>query len=324
MQRSYSHNSLQFMQQQQMLLPQALPFAAHQSHHHTPPQVQLATPSVLARASSHADLAANPKGDQSKHNARGRNAGMVGPPVHIRSNSDTVEKLSWMSMKGSVKRASPGLEGEGLRQQPKGTVLPASVAPVPLTSSPHTLVPLEGGGHNPISSPPGMLPAHEPGGGGLPSVQIHPLTMGYAYDPSGVYGVPQPPNHGMSLGDDGRSMKNAYDILLLSLCHQIEYYFSAENLIRDVYLRSKMDMNGYVLLTEIAKFNRVRSMTTNHKTLWRAVSLSTVLDVCHEGDVCKIRTRQSPQRWLLTNAQEDRVKDNNVQLSPPANTTKAV
>jgi hypothetical protein len=42
-----------------------------------------------------------------------------------------------------------------------------------------------------------------------------------------------------------------------------EYYFSVENLCKDLYLRRQMDNEGYVLLSEIAQFNRVKHITTD-------------------------------------------------------------
>jgi la-related protein 1 len=47
------------------------------------------------------------------------------------------------------------------------------------------------------------------------------------------------------------------------LLAQIEYYFSVENLCRDIYLRSQMDEEGYVPVEIIAAFNRVRAWTTD-------------------------------------------------------------
>lgn len=41
------------------------------------------------------------------------------------------------------------------------------------------------------------------------------------------------------------------------MCLFSEYYFSAENLIYDVYLRKLMDTEGFVDLTEIAQFRRI-------------------------------------------------------------------
>jgi hypothetical protein len=47
--------------------------------------------------------------------------------------------------------------------------------------------------------------------------------------------------------------------LLYAVRLQIEYYFSAENLCRDRYLRDMMDGEGWVNLGVICKFNRMRS-----------------------------------------------------------------
>lgn len=41
------------------------------------------------------------------------------------------------------------------------------------------------------------------------------------------------------------------------LVKQIEYYFSIENLCRDIFLRSKMDTEGFIPVATIAAFNRV-------------------------------------------------------------------
>ena len=39
-----------------------------------------------------------------------------------------------------------------------------------------------------------------------------------------------------------------------------EYYFSVENLCKDLYLRGKMDTQGFVSLGEIVQFNRIRRL----------------------------------------------------------------
>jgi len=44
------------------------------------------------------------------------------------------------------------------------------------------------------------------------------------------------------------------------LLYQIEYYFSVENLCKDLYLRRNMDFNGWVPIPVIADFNRVKSL----------------------------------------------------------------
>jgi hypothetical protein len=42
-----------------------------------------------------------------------------------------------------------------------------------------------------------------------------------------------------------------------------EYYFSRENLQKDFFLRRKMDSEGYLPVTLVASFNRVRSLTND-------------------------------------------------------------
>ena len=42
-----------------------------------------------------------------------------------------------------------------------------------------------------------------------------------------------------------------------------EYYFSRENLQKDFFLRRKMDSEGFLPVTLVASFNRVRSLTND-------------------------------------------------------------
>ncbi|KAI3816323.1 hypothetical protein L1987_16016 [Smallanthus sonchifolius] len=51
--------------------------------------------------------------------------------------------------------------------------------------------------------------------------------------------------------------------LLGSILRQIEYYFSDENLVKDMFLRSHMDDEGWVPITLIAGFQRVQKLTND-------------------------------------------------------------
>ncbi len=54
------------------------------------------------------------------------------------------------------------------------------------------------------------------------------------------------------------------DVLLQSrLLHQIDFYFSEDNLVRDTFLRRQMDESGWVPISVIAKFNRVAQLSTD-------------------------------------------------------------
>ena len=67
--------------------------------------------------------------------------------------------------------------------------------------------------------------------------------------------------------------------LLAAVRAQIEYYFSTENLCRDMYLRGMMDHDGYVKLAEICKFNRIRSFGAPPLMILEAVSSSNVVSL---------------------------------------------
>ncbi|KAJ7550692.1 hypothetical protein O6H91_07G112700 [Diphasiastrum complanatum] len=79
------------------------------------------------------------------------------------------------------------------------------------------------------------------------------------------------------------------------LVKQIEYYFSIENLCRDIFLRSKMDDQGFIPVSVIASFNRVKMLTTNEKLILDALCNSDIVEV--QGD--KLRKRNDWPHWLL-------------------------
>lgn len=80
------------------------------------------------------------------------------------------------------------------------------------------------------------------------------------------------------------------------IVHQIDYYFSNENLIKDEYLRKNMDEHGWVPVTLIANFNKVTQLTENIQQILDAVRSSTVVEV--QGD--KIRKRDDWLRWIMS------------------------
>ncbi|KAF8405437.1 hypothetical protein HHK36_010343 [Tetracentron sinense] len=83
--------------------------------------------------------------------------------------------------------------------------------------------------------------------------------------------------------------------LCAMLVKQIDFYFSNENLIKDTFLRKKMDEQGWVPITLIAGFPRVAQMSNNIQYVLDAVKTSTVLEV--QGD--KVRKRDGWMEWIL-------------------------
>ncbi|KAL9681119.1 hypothetical protein QQ045_012900 [Rhodiola kirilowii] len=81
---------------------------------------------------------------------------------------------------------------------------------------------------------------------------------------------------------------------------QIEYYFSNENLVKDVFLRRHMNAEGWVPMEVVANFPLVKRFATNTKfeninNIFELMQNSLTLEV-KDG---KIRRRVDWKRWLL-------------------------
>ncbi|KAJ4950180.1 hypothetical protein NE237_027012 [Protea cynaroides] len=79
-----------------------------------------------------------------------------------------------------------------------------------------------------------------------------------------------------------------------TILHQIEYYFSKENLVKDAYLKSLMDDEGWVPVHVIAGFRRVNAITNDTSLIVRALQPSAVVEV--QGD--KMRKRGDWMNWV--------------------------
>lgn len=64
-----------------------------------------------------------------------------------------------------------------------------------------------------------------------------------------------------------------------AICQQIEFYFSAQNLCRDVFLRKQMDSEGFVSIALLASFNRIKAISTDLAVIRSAIELSGALEV---------------------------------------------
>lgn len=84
---------------------------------------------------------------------------------------------------------------------------------------------------------------------------------------------------------------------------QIDYYFSVENLCKDIFLRSKMDDNGWIPLAVIANFNRVRILTLDWTLIVDAMVDSSIVGV--SSDNTMLRARENWDRWILPQQQRD-------------------
>ncbi|KAI3413610.1 hypothetical protein GPALN_011099 [Globodera pallida] len=78
---------------------------------------------------------------------------------------------------------------------------------------------------------------------------------------------------------------------------QIEYYFSADNLQKDFFLRRKMDHEGFLPLSLVASFPRVRSLTLDQSFIVKSLRDSEKVEMNEDNQ--KIRPRMNPQHWPL-------------------------
>lgn len=83
----------------------------------------------------------------------------------------------------------------------------------------------------------------------------------------------------------------------LSQCR--EFYFSPENLVRDMFLRQHMDVDGYVPLAFVGSFQAVYSLHQDYPSLLEAMQSSEVVEFDHVNE--KIRLRYGWEKWLWPN-----------------------
>jgi len=77
---------------------------------------------------------------------------------------------------------------------------------------------------------------------------------------------------------------------------QIEYYFSFDNMCRDVFLRQNMDSEGWVPMTLIASFNKIKQYGVPPDSLGTYVANSTVVEVDNEKK--RLRQLDAEQRMI--------------------------
>lgn len=95
------------------------------------------------------------------------------------------------------------------------------------------------------------------------------------------------------------------------LRNQIEYYFSIENLCKDMYLRQRMDSQGFVPLMFITAFKRMRELSPDTALIRSVCEESNEIDfVVGEDDVERLRRRQGWQNWVLPLEDRDELARN--------------
>lgn len=82
------------------------------------------------------------------------------------------------------------------------------------------------------------------------------------------------------------------DYLLATVINQLDFYFSVDNLLGDIYLRKNMDTQGWVLLDVVAGFKKLAKLTTD-RDLLKAASLSSEIVEIKVGEDGQERLRKA-------------------------------
>ncbi|KAK4410442.1 La-related protein 1C [Sesamum angolense] len=134
-----------------------------------------------------------------------------------------------------------------------------------------------------------------------PPVPVRPFVapMVYTEVPSAVYYVSGPhpdplrPVHMIPFSPVYFPMPDPY--LVSKIVNQIDYYFSNENLVKDTFLRQKMDSEGWVSIKLIAGFKKVMQLTDNIQLILDAIQASNIVEV--QGD--KVRRKSDWNKWIM-------------------------
>ncbi|KAI8097489.1 uncharacterized protein BX664DRAFT_276251 [Halteromyces radiatus] len=108
------------------------------------------------------------------------------------------------------------------------------------------------------------------------------------------------------------------DTLKMYIAQQIEYYFSIDNLCKDIYLRTQMDKNGFIDLAFLANFNRVKGLSTDLSLIRDALTQSQVVEVTSDN---KIRKREGWEMWILPPRPSANNNNNNTTTTSTTTTT---
>ncbi|KAI0711116.1 hypothetical protein C8T65DRAFT_184549 [Cerioporus squamosus] len=98
------------------------------------------------------------------------------------------------------------------------------------------------------------------------------------------------------------------------LLGQLEYYLSAQNLAQDFWLRQQMDSRGWIPISLIASFNRVRALTTDMHLVVEVLMLSSLVEV--EAKSSHVRMRNWQQYVLPTAPASTVVEDDTTPQAP--------
>jgi la-related protein 1 len=89
---------------------------------------------------------------------------------------------------------------------------------------------------------------------------------------------------------------------------QVEYYFGMQNLAMDFFLRQQMDSEGWIDISMISSFNRVKSLTPDVALVREMMLLSSVLEV--KENYVRLAGGEA-KRWVLPDARLSTIQSDN-------------
>ncbi|TKA71171.1 hypothetical protein B0A55_08651 [Friedmanniomyces simplex] len=113
-------------------------------------------------------------------------------------------------------------------------------------------------------------------------------------------------------------MDQQYLMVMVNL--QLEYYFSIDNLLKDMFLRKNMDSQGFVFLDLVASFNRIKQLTQDSNLLKEVCLASETIEIrVGEDGKERLRRHDGYEQFLLPLEQRDPAAQNDgpKQLQPP-------
>lgn len=232
----------------------------------------------------------------------------------VNSGPNIATKAFVPPAKGSVE---PSLQGDhnphdsksllGRTNKHEHSLQPKSVFPIPPSIGPKDNIQLQPTmGQRPFIRPPfyGPAPSFVDGSNflGPPGPPGPPGPIYYLHHPPpfGAVRAPYPP-HLLPPPMPGTRMPTSPMLTLrASIMKQIEYYFSDENLQSDHYLLSLMDSHGWVPISIIAGFKRVKSMSTDIQFILDSLQASSTVEV--QGN--NVRRRDEWFKYIRTAADQ--------------------
>ncbi|KAI0251916.1 hypothetical protein BJV78DRAFT_1125512 [Lactifluus subvellereus] len=102
-----------------------------------------------------------------------------------------------------------------------------------------------------------------------------PVALSY---PSPTAGVSSPTS-GHPVPRPLSNLTFPLDATRFYLLGQLEYYLSAQNLASDLFLRKRMDSRGWIPISLLASFNRVRQLTMDQQLVRDVLALSSIVEL---------------------------------------------